>query len=374
MENHMVRQHYGRRPVANKRRKKTPGPGGNSGVMPLMARQLLICSLLFLLILLCKNLNLSATNYVTQNVKYILGHHVELKSVFSYAGKLADDIRDSIAPVTVQKPDGVKSRDTAGTPQTGNDERNGTASVSGLDLAGGTGATSVSGLDIVGRTGQNALNATAPANSQTSGAIQVSGTDPASNNTPTSGTAPASNSAPASSNIIHQEPSEELEEESVENTDTYDHVGESMPESSVLAATSEGEGHSASGMTLPVEGTVSSNFSDKTGSTGEKAHKGIDIAVSGKCIVRAALDGKVTETGASPAYGSYIRIKHSDGLQTVYANCSSLGVSKNTIVKKGDTIASIGGTGPAVGIHLHFEVWRDGLAVNPLEYLKLPGR
>jgi len=162
----------------------------------------------------------------------------------------------------------------------------------------------------------------------------------------------------------------------VEEADDYGSISDDTVETSVLgASTAEGKKHE-SGMIPPVEGVISSLFGENTNEiTGiSKPHNGIDISVTGLGAVKAVLDGKVSETGVSPNYGKYVRILHADGLQTVYANCSDIMVDKGDIVKQSDEIAWIGDENLSVGTHLHFEVWKDGKAVDPLEYIDVTPR
>ena len=64
-----------------------------------------------------------------------------------------------------------------------------------------------------------------------------------------------------------------------------------------------------------------------------------------------------------------IRIRHSNGLETVYAHCQSLRVVTGQKVSRGQVIGIIGSSGRSSGPHLHFEVWKNGKRVNPLNYV-----
>lgn len=98
-------------------------------------------------------------------------------------------------------------------------------------------------------------------------------------------------------------------------------------------------------------------------------HKGIDIgAMHGSDIVAAA-SGTVVETGNNDTRGIYIIVSHGDGLKTLYQHCSALHASTGDTVEKGEKIASVGNTGVSTGAHLHFTVYLDGVAVNPLFYV-----
>jgi murein DD-endopeptidase MepM/ murein hydrolase activator NlpD len=125
---------------------------------------------------------------------------------------------------------------------------------------------------------------------------------------------------------------------------------------------------------IPVNGVLSSPFGErldpKSGSL--KLHKGIDIEVDSVSTVKAALEGTVIEIGSERTYGNYLKIEHNNGLITVYAHCSQLTASKGQRVKQGDAIAKVGDSGAPAGSHLHFELWKDGKALDPLNYVDIP--
>ncbi|KAB8136833.1 M23 family metallopeptidase [Gracilibacillus oryzae] len=111
-----------------------------------------------------------------------------------------------------------------------------------------------------------------------------------------------------------------------------------------------------------VGGYISSHMGERWGSY----HKGIDIArPSGRSIL-AADNGTVVEAGYnSGGYGNKIVIDHNNGYRTVYAHMSSISVSVGQTVEKGSTIGVMGSTGNSTGVHLHFEVHKNGSLVNP---------
>ena len=102
-------------------------------------------------------------------------------------------------------------------------------------------------------------------------------------------------------------------------------------------------------------------------------HTGIDISGGnsyGRTIV-AADGGVVTYARySSVGYGNHIQINHGNGISTLYAHASKLLVSSGQKVSKGQAIALIGSTGDSTGAHLHFEVIKNGVKVNPLNYVK----
>jgi murein DD-endopeptidase MepM/ murein hydrolase activator NlpD len=98
-------------------------------------------------------------------------------------------------------------------------------------------------------------------------------------------------------------------------------------------------------------------------------HTGIDIAAPRGTPVKAVADGTVTEAGKSEVYGSYIIIEHKDSISSFYGHCDKLGVKKGSKVNAGQIIASVGDTGLSTGNHLHFEVRKNGVAIDPAPLL-----
>jgi len=124
----------------------------------------------------------------------------------------------------------------------------------------------------------------------------------------------------------------------------------------------------------PIEGTITSPFGERIdpNSLAKKVHKGIDIEAEKGASIKAVLPGEVIEADSVPTYGNYIKIKHNNGLTTVYAHCSQLIAQKGDKVEQGEIIAKVGDTGVAVGTHLHFEIWKDGKPLNPLDFIDIP--
>ena len=101
-------------------------------------------------------------------------------------------------------------------------------------------------------------------------------------------------------------------------------------------------------------------------------HKAIDISGGGRTIygtpIVAADSGKVVTATYHYSYGNYVMIDHGGGYSTLYAHASSLAVSAEQTVTKGQTIAYVGNTGDSFGAHLHFEVILNGTLQNPMNY------
>jgi len=101
-----------------------------------------------------------------------------------------------------------------------------------------------------------------------------------------------------------------------------------------------------------------------------RAHKGIDLAAPTGTPVYATANGLVSRADWFSSYGLYISIDHGADLETRYAHLSRLAVAAGERVEKGDLIGYVGSTGRSTGPHLHYEVRVDGVAVNPIPYMK----
>ncbi len=101
-------------------------------------------------------------------------------------------------------------------------------------------------------------------------------------------------------------------------------------------------------------------------------HPGIDIAVAEGNYVRASAGGLVTQAGEDEVYGKFIRIRHADGYETVYGHASELFVASEEEVEPHQVIALSGNTGSSTAPHLHFEVWKDGIPVDPRGVVDAP--
>jgi len=121
----------------------------------------------------------------------------------------------------------------------------------------------------------------------------------------------------------------------------------------------------------PTEGWLTSQFGyRKSPYTGlREFHKGLDISNrKGESIVAPA-DGTVTFVGASALRGNYMIVNHGYGVITQYAHLQKALKRLGEEVKRGDTIALMGNTGRSTGPHLHYEVYLNGVPVNPSKYI-----
>ena len=126
----------------------------------------------------------------------------------------------------------------------------------------------------------------------------------------------------------------------------------------------------------PASGRITSKFGNrKDPFTGEMAfHSGIDISSSLGSPVRATADGVVSYSGRTQKSGYIVILEHGSiepgtEFSTIYAHNKKNNVKVGQMVKRGDIIGYVGSTGKSTGPHVHYEVWKDGKAVNPQEYV-----
>ncbi len=101
-------------------------------------------------------------------------------------------------------------------------------------------------------------------------------------------------------------------------------------------------------------------------------HPGIDIAVAEGSYVRAAGAGTVVEAGEDVIYGKYVRVRHRDGYESMYAHAAALFVSREDRVERHEVIALSGNTGTSTAPHLHFEILKDGEPIDPRTLVQVP--
>lgn len=94
-------------------------------------------------------------------------------------------------------------------------------------------------------------------------------------------------------------------------------------------------------------------------------HDGYDLAAAAGTPIRAAKSGKVTFAGRRGGYGQAVILAHAGGWSTLYGHASRLAVKPGQAVNAGQVIAYVGSTGHSTGPHLHYELRRNGRAVDP---------
>ncbi len=123
----------------------------------------------------------------------------------------------------------------------------------------------------------------------------------------------------------------------------------------------------------PVDAALTSGFGwrEHPISGGEKFHFGVDLAVGTGTEVKAFAAGTVDYIGESDIYGQYLQLDHGNGVTSFYAHCSKLCVQQGQVVAMGEKVAESGATGDVTGPHLHFELKKDGVCLNPVYYISL---
>jgi murein DD-endopeptidase MepM/ murein hydrolase activator NlpD len=98
-------------------------------------------------------------------------------------------------------------------------------------------------------------------------------------------------------------------------------------------------------------------------------HSGIDFAADMNSPVYATADGAISFTGYDSAHGNNVIINHSKGIQTRYLHLNKILVNDGDAVKKGQKIALSGNTGRSTGPHVHYEIIKNGVSIDPKPYL-----
>jgi murein DD-endopeptidase MepM/ murein hydrolase activator NlpD len=141
-----------------------------------------------------------------------------------------------------------------------------------------------------------------------------------------------------------------------------------------------GGGVVGSGWARPSAGRQTSGYGPRAvvcgnGQCTSGYHRGVDLAPGCGAGIYAATAGRVVYAGPNGTYGNYIKIDHGNGIGTGYAHIrpSGIFVGAGQWVEAGQLIASVGTTGASTGCHLHFEVYVNGPAVDPVPFMAARG-
>lgn len=116
----------------------------------------------------------------------------------------------------------------------------------------------------------------------------------------------------------------------------------------------------------PLSGPVTQEYDP------DSRHFAIDIVAPRDTPIKAVANGTVIFAEWTAATGYVIIIEHREGLTSVYKHNGSLSKAQGDVVRAGEVVASVGNTGElTTGPHLHFELWKDGRPVNPLNYVDI---
>ena len=114
----------------------------------------------------------------------------------------------------------------------------------------------------------------------------------------------------------------------------------------------------------PLKGIITESFNVST------EHYGVDIVAKKDALIKSTLDGTVIYSGFTAADGYVLQIQHDNNLISIYKHNSSVLKKLGDKVKSGEAIAIIGNSGEnSKGPHLHFELWHNGLPINPEEFI-----
>ncbi|MBI3997246.1 MAG: M23 family metallopeptidase [Candidatus Omnitrophica bacterium] len=104
--------------------------------------------------------------------------------------------------------------------------------------------------------------------------------------------------------------------------------------------------------------------------SGRRQHRGVDLAAALHSPVRAIRSGTVVQVGMHRGMGRFVEIDHGHELHSLYAHLNDVRVDAGEKIKQGDLVGTVGKTGnarhPWITPHLHLEVVRDGVPIDPL--------
>jgi murein DD-endopeptidase MepM/ murein hydrolase activator NlpD len=118
----------------------------------------------------------------------------------------------------------------------------------------------------------------------------------------------------------------------------------------------------------PVNGAVTSPYGYRRNpfdGSRRQFHSGLDIRGAQGTPIRAAMSGRVSQTGYDGTLGTYVVISHHSGYRTLYAHMSVIRTRTGAYVAQGERIGDVGSTGWSTGPHLHFTVYKNGVTMNP---------
>jgi len=118
----------------------------------------------------------------------------------------------------------------------------------------------------------------------------------------------------------------------------------------------------------PIEGWITQGFSMNIPGFGAQ-HPGVDFAAKTGTEVKATADGKVILVGWDDTYGKLVAIDHGDGYATYYGHNSKILVNLGDAIRRGQVIALSGNTGRSSAPHLHYEIRKDDVPIDPGSFL-----
>ena len=116
---------------------------------------------------------------------------------------------------------------------------------------------------------------------------------------------------------------------------------------------------------MPVKGVVTKGILGN-----DQTHYGIDIAAKLYTKVKASQQGLVIFSGTNNEYGLTVIIAHPNNYYTLYSHLDKSLVSQRQFVKQSENIGTIGESGKSDGPHLHFEIWKNNIIIDPRDIMK----
>lgn len=114
----------------------------------------------------------------------------------------------------------------------------------------------------------------------------------------------------------------------------------------------------------PVKGMITEKYNSRNN------HFAVDIAVAKDTPIKSVAGGTVVFADWTPTNGNVIIVRHNDGIISVYKHAASLTKDQGDIVRSGEVLALAGSTGAqSTGVHLHFELWKDGYPIDPTQFI-----
>lgn len=162
----------------------------------------------------------------------------------------------------------------------------------------------------------------------------------------------------------------QTKEEAVTPPEVSPYTGPALPENASMEYFELGLAETVT----PVLGRMTSPYGyrdDPITSGEDEFHVGVDLSAEIGTPVLSFAAGTVDFIGESSGYGLYIQIDHGNGITTFYCHCSQLCVQKGMQVSAGQMIAKTGDTGNTTGPHLHMEMRRHGILLNPEYYIEV---
>lgn len=312
MDNIALRARYPRHSITTRKRRKN-AVRETGGYKERLAKQIVISVLILMIAGIIRNANTSVTDYICEKLQTILSQNIEIQSVYAGIENVVN---------TVMRKGSSPGKQGNNEPPEGGGPINGQ----------GYNKENQGSTDTVG----NERGTPAPKEDAGQNQSAVLSPTPKPSPTPT--------------------------------------VTQASPEATSSQAVNPAATTAKSIFIVPVSGPLGETFGDRIHplTNTVKPHKGIDIEASQGATIKAAASGEVMEAGYEKTLGNYLKIQHDGSLSTIYAHCSQLLAKRGQKVKQGDAIAKVGSTGLSTGAHLHFEIWKDGKAVDPLGYIKVP--